>query len=88
MSTRASDRLTVDGLSVAFGGGALVALLAAIGPGLALWIYGPYPEVFLMPLAVGGVGSLVGFVVGVMVSRHPLHEEIMAIWSRIKLYSV
>lgn len=64
---------------------AAVALLAAIGPALALWVYGPYPESFVMPLALGGVGGLVGFVVGVMVFNHPLQEEIMAIWSTIKL---
>ena len=63
---------------------ALVALLAAVGPALALWIYGPYPEVIAMPLVLGGVGSLAGFVVGVMIFQHPLQEEIVAIWSKIR----
>lgn len=63
---------------------ALVALLAAVGPALALWIYGPYPEVFVMPLVLGGVGGLAGFVVGVMIFQHPLQDEIVAIWSKIK----
>ena len=63
---------------------ALVALLAAVGPALALWIYGPYPEVFAMPLVLGGVGGLAGFVVGVMIFQHPLQEEIVAIWLKIK----
>lgn len=63
---------------------AAVALLAAIGPVLALWIYGPYPEVLLMPLALGGAGGLVGFVIGLFLVRHPLQEEIMVIWSKIK----
>lgn len=67
---------------------ALVALLSAVGPALALWIYGPYPEVLVMPLVLGGAGGLAGFVVGVMVFQHPLQEEIMAIWSKIKWQAV
>ena len=63
---------------------ALVALLAAVGPALALWLYGPYPEVFAMPLVLGGVGGLAGFVVGVMIFQHPLQDEIVAIWSKIR----
>ena len=63
---------------------ALVALLAAVGPALALWIYGPYPEVFAMPLVLGGAGGLAGFVVGVMIFQHPLQDEIVAIWSKIR----
>lgn len=62
---------------------AAVALLAAIGPALALWLYGPYPEVFVMPLVLGGAGGLAGFVVGIMVLQHPLQEEIIMIWSKI-----
>lgn len=63
---------------------ALVALLSVIGPALALWIYGPYPAGFVKPLVLGGAGGLAGFVAGVMVFQHPLQEEIMAIWSKIK----
>jgi O-antigen/teichoic acid export membrane protein len=63
---------------------ATVALSAAIGPAIAFWIYGPYPEVFLMPLLIGGMGGLSGFVVGIMLSGHPLQVEIMKIWSTIR----
>lgn len=63
---------------------AAVALLAVIGPALALWTYGPYPEKFLMPLLMGGVGGLVGFVAGVITVQHPLAEEITGLLSMVK----
>ena len=37
-----------------------------------------------MPLVLGGVGGLAGFVVGVMIFQHPLQDEIVAIWSKIR----
>ena len=58
--------------------------MAGIGPALALWIYGPYPEVFVMPLVLGGAGGLAGFLLGVMVFQHPLCEEFTAIWAKLK----
>lgn len=63
---------------------AVVALVSAIGPALSLWLYGPYPEVLVMPLFLGSAGGLIGFVVGVLVFQHPLQEEIMGIWLKIK----
>lgn len=63
---------------------AAVALLAGIGPVLALWIYGPYPDVLVMPLVIGGAGGLTGFLIGVMIFHHPLEEEIVAVWAKIK----
>ena len=62
----------------------LVALLAAIGPALSLWLYGPYPASFLMPLVLGGVGGMTGFVTGVMVFEHPLQDEIATVWAKIR----
>jgi len=59
-----------------------VALMAGVGPIVALWLYGPYPDSFVMPLVLGGFGGLLGFVAGIMVVRHPLREEIMTIWSK------
>jgi O-antigen/teichoic acid export membrane protein len=61
-----------------------VALLAVIGPALALWRYGPYPEFVVMPLVLGGAGGLAGFVMGVRVFKHPLQDEFMAIWSKTR----
>ena len=63
---------------------AAVAILSAVGPALALWIYGPYPEVLLFPLALGSAGGLTGFLMGVIFFNHPIQEEITAIWLRIR----
>ena len=61
-----------------------VALMAAIGPAIALWIYGPYPDLIVAPLLVGGTLGFVGFVLGILASNHPLKVEITAVWSRVK----
>lgn len=63
---------------------ALVALPVSLGPALALWIYGPYPEVVVMPLLLGGAGGLAGFVMGVVFFQHPLSGEFKAVSSKIK----
>jgi O-antigen/teichoic acid export membrane protein len=63
---------------------AAVALTSAIGPGLALWLYGPYPATYVMPLVLGSLVGLIGFVVGVVAFKHPLEVEIMTILSTIK----
>jgi O-antigen/teichoic acid export membrane protein len=84
---RATSRLldvTLFGLLGTLRSSALVALVAAIGPAVAFWAYGPYPGTFLMPLVLGGGGGLVGFAFGVMVFQHPLREEIMTIWSKVR----
>ena len=62
---------------------ATVALMAAIGPAVALWLYGPYPDGSTLPLAFGSVGGLTGFVVGIVVVKHPLHIELFGLWSKI-----
>lgn len=67
---------------------AAVALVAAIGPALALWLYGPYPADVVLPLVLGVGGGMVGFVMGILVFKHPLHEEIVVLWSKISLSAV
>ena len=74
--------MPVRGLLHALRKSAAVALFAAIGPLLALWIFGPYPAHFVLPLALGVVGGLVGFLTGISVLNHPLQEEVIAMWSR------
>ena len=61
----------------------LVASTAAIGPALALWLYGPYPASVVMPLVLGGVGGLTGFVAGVMLFNHPLKRELAPLWLKL-----
>lgn len=61
---------------------AVVAVFSAIGPALALWLYGPYPEQFVAPLILGGLGGAVGFVVGVLATGHPLRVELTALWAK------
>jgi O-antigen/teichoic acid export membrane protein len=63
---------------------AWVALFAAIGPVLSLWLYGPYPQHYVMPLALGGSLGLLGFLSGVMLVKHPLKGELVTIWSKLR----
>lgn len=70
------------------GKSAAVALLSALGPVIAFWLYGPSPEVFVMPLILGGVGGVSGFLVGVIVFQHPLNVEIKLIYSRLKRHEI
>ena len=67
---------------------AAVALMATIGPALALWLYGPYPANVVLPLVLGVGGGMLGFVLGNFVFKHPLHEEINAVWLKISLTAV
>ena len=63
---------------------AMVAFAAGIGPALAFWLYGPYPEGFVWPLLIGIVGGLAGFVGGILLVRHPLQVEILALWAKVR----
>jgi O-antigen/teichoic acid export membrane protein len=63
---------------------ALVACCAAIGPALALWLYGPYPNQIVMPLGVGGVLGLLGFVGAVVYFQHPLAQEVQTLTAKFR----
>lgn len=63
---------------------AMVAALAAIGPVLSFWTYGPYPEHFVMPLVLGGALGLLGFVGGIVLVDHPLKDELTTIGLKLR----
>lgn len=60
-----------------------VTLMAAIGPLLSLWLFGPTPERSFLALFCGGSLGLIGFVAGVFVFNHPLREELTSIWAKL-----
>ena len=62
---------------------AIVALMAGIGPFGIYIAYGPQPTAWLLPLILGGLSGLAGFLTGVMVVNHPLREEIETVWARL-----
>jgi O-antigen/teichoic acid export membrane protein len=61
---------------------AVVALLASVGPALALWAYGAHPATPLMPLLMGGTLGLAGFILGILLVNHPLRTEITKVLAR------
>jgi len=63
---------------------AIVTLTASIAPCLVLWIYGPYPDARVLPLALGGTGASVGFVTGIMLFNHPLKEDLIKFWAALQ----
>lgn len=64
---------------------ASVASLSATGPLLTLLFFGPHPENLVLPLVFGGVGSLLGFLLGTFLFRHPIQEEIRVFWRKVTL---
>jgi hypothetical protein len=61
----------------------VVALLSGMGPALALWVYGAHPDAPLMPLLMGGTLGLAGFILGIMLVKHPLRMEITKVLARL-----
>lgn len=62
---------------------AVVAFATAVGPALSLWLYGPYPQTAIAPLVVGTILGLLGFILGVVITKHPLQVELAMLWSRL-----
>jgi len=61
-----------------------VTLFAAIGPVLALVLFGPTPEHSLLAVVFAGLLGLAGFVTGVFFFKHPLQEELQSVWAKIR----
>jgi len=61
----------------------LVALCAALGPASALVAFGARPEEVVEPIAVGTLGSAVGFIAAAFLFRHPIREELMLLWAKV-----
>jgi O-antigen/teichoic acid export membrane protein len=66
----------------ALSGSAMVAAVSAIAPLAVFVLWGPTPTNSLIALILGGVGSAAGFVVGVIVVRHPMKEELAPMWAK------
>jgi hypothetical protein len=62
----------------------VVALLAGMGPALALWVYGTHPDAPLMPLLMGGTLGLAGLIAGIFTCQHPLRQELVSAWNRVR----
>lgn len=57
---------------------------AGIGPGLAFLIFGPHPANIWLPLVLGGLGSVVGFVTTIILIKHPLSAELLNFYKSTK----
>lgn len=61
-----------------------VALLSAVGPGIAFWLFGAYPNDVAIPLGLGFVIALAGFLIGIVVFNHPIKEELIEVWAKVR----
>lgn len=82
--TRAQIGFGWPDLSRAVGRSALVGVGAGIAPMAAFFIFGAQPSNIWWPLAVGVPGAIIGFVVAVAITMHPLQEELDGVWSALK----
>ena len=62
---------------------AVIAACVAVGPVAGVLLFGWRPHGVLAPMALGVVGGLAGFLVGMRISRHPIEEEVRHIGSVI-----
>jgi O-antigen/teichoic acid export membrane protein len=83
-ATSAHLGVPIIGLLRTFRLSAAVAVVSAIGPIVALVVFGPYPQSLVPPLLIGGFGGLAGFVFAVMFFHHPLRAEILSLWTKLK----
>jgi len=62
---------------------AAVALCAAIGPAVVVWVFGWRPTEVLLVLGLGSTTCIVGFLVGVYGIKHPIAAEIERLRTRL-----
>ncbi|MBK9574229.1 MAG: oligosaccharide flippase family protein [Rhodoferax sp.] len=77
-------QLPLMGLLRMLGQSMVVALLAGMGPAIALWMYGAHPDAPLMPLLVGCTLGLAGFFLGIILVKHPLRTEITKVLAQLR----
>ena len=66
-------------------GSAAVAGASALGPLCAFMVYGPYPTKIWQPLLMGVPTAMVGFVLAIVLLKHPLLDELKPMWAKIRL---
>lgn len=65
-------------------GSAAVAAASAIGPLCAFVVYGPYPTHSWPALGLGVPTSMLGFLLGLILFKHPLLEELQPLWAKLR----
>ncbi|MBV8502233.1 MAG: oligosaccharide flippase family protein [Paucibacter sp.] len=61
-----------------------VALIAALGPLIAILLFGVSPKSALPSLVVGCGGAVLGFLLAIRLLRHPFQQEIDRVWARLR----
>ncbi|WP_394791981.1 oligosaccharide flippase family protein [Rhodoferax sp.] len=82
--TAAHLKMPLKDIFLALRKSALVTVLTSAGPLLALGLYGPTPTSIILPIILGGFVGLAGFIAGVVVFKHPLQEELSAVWVKFR----
>ncbi|HSV51243.1 MAG TPA: lipopolysaccharide biosynthesis protein [Burkholderiaceae bacterium] len=83
--TRKQTGFTWKQLADTLARSATVALASGIFPALVFVWFGPYPTEILAPLILSIPGSLCLFVAAIFLCQHPLKEEVLRIWARVRM---
>lgn len=77
-------RFTWRQLADTLGRSALVALASAIPPAIAFAWFHDQPDAIASPLVTSIPASVALFVGGVFISNHPIKEEVLSVWNRVR----
>ena len=83
-ATSGQINLPLAALARAVRASLLVAVSCAVAPAMVLLHYGAYPDAIVLPLLLGGGGGLAGFALGVVLFKHPLQQEGVAVWASLR----